>query len=140
MISLRTVTKYCGEDISKIENYDKAIADDSQVWTCHHRLEIQGDKRYTSIELVEMKLYYNRPASELIFMTRSEHAKLHGFNNNSNKTPWNKGKRNIYSKETREKIANTLKGNIPWNKGKKMSESYKESCKKGWITRKNKKS
>ena len=50
MISLRTVTKYCGEDISKIENYDKAIADTTQMWICHHRLEIQGDKKYTSIE------------------------------------------------------------------------------------------
>ena len=42
------------------------------------------------------------------------------------------------SEEVRKKISQSKKGHIPWNKGKKMSESYKESCKKGWITRKNK--
>ena len=31
---------YCRGDISKIENYDKAIADTKTVWHCHHRREL----------------------------------------------------------------------------------------------------
>ena len=29
--------KYCCEDPSLIENYDKAIADTTQTWEIHHR-------------------------------------------------------------------------------------------------------
>ena len=42
MIALENVKRFCREDISKIENYDKAINDKTQTWHCHHRLEI-GD-------------------------------------------------------------------------------------------------
>ena len=38
MIS-NNASKYCCEDISLIENYDKAIEDKTQYWHCHHRLE-----------------------------------------------------------------------------------------------------
>ncbi len=51
------------------------------------------------------------------------------------KEPWNKGKTNIYSIETRNNISESLKGSIPWNKGmvgvyshetiKKMSNTKK---------------
>ena len=34
---------YCKVDISKIENYDKAMSDTEQVWDCHHRLEFTLD-------------------------------------------------------------------------------------------------
>lgn len=40
MISENYVKRYCCEDISKIENYDKAIADTTQVWECHHKMEL----------------------------------------------------------------------------------------------------
>ena len=40
MINEHNAKKFCKEDISKIENYDKAIADTTQVWDCHHRTEI----------------------------------------------------------------------------------------------------
>lgn len=33
------------------------------------------------------------------------------------------------SKEDREKISNSLKGNIPWNAGKKMNNDFKAKCK-----------
>ena len=38
------------------------------------------------------------------------------------------------SSEAKEKISNSLKGNIPWNKGKKMTNDYKERVakKRGW--------
>jgi len=34
------------------------------------------------------------------------------------KTPWNKGKKGIYSEKTLKKISESGKGRIPWNKGK----------------------
>lgn len=33
--------KYCCEDISLIENYEKAVNDKTQTWCCHHKLEIE---------------------------------------------------------------------------------------------------
>lgn len=36
----------------------------------------------------------------------------------TNKTPWNKGLKNIYSEETLKKMSDSHKGQIPWNKGK----------------------
>ena len=74
MIS-KYVNKYCCEDISLIENYDKAIADTKQIWHCHHRKEI--DENLSLKQIKEQELYYNRPASELIFLTKSEHQALH---------------------------------------------------------------
>jgi hypothetical protein len=40
MISEYRAKKYCADDISLIENYDKAI-NDSAIWDCHHRDEIR---------------------------------------------------------------------------------------------------
>lgn len=85
MINENNAKKFCSEDISLIENYDKAINDNSQVWHCHHKLEIQG-KFINSLELLKKcGLYYNVPAWQLIFLTVSEHRSLHG-NNRSAKT------------------------------------------------------
>ena len=39
MISENHTKAFCKDDISLIENYDKAIADKTQVWHCHHRRE-----------------------------------------------------------------------------------------------------
>lgn len=83
MISEIMVCKYCKDDISLIENYNKAISDTTQIWDCHHRLETTLG--YGINELKDKNLYYNRPASELIFLTHSEHASIHkaGENNPS---------------------------------------------------------
>ena len=43
MICIKTAKKFCKDDISKIENYDKAIADTTQTYECHHRLELTLD-------------------------------------------------------------------------------------------------
>ena len=75
MICTSTLNKYCCDDISLIENYDKAINDPTQMWDCHHRLETDMNMSYK--ELKEKDLYYNRPANELIFLTKSEHYRLH---------------------------------------------------------------
>ena len=43
-------------------------------------LEIQGDNIFSISDLIDMDLYYNRPASELIFLSRKEHTSLHSSN------------------------------------------------------------
>ena len=127
MISEKTVKKFCREDLSLIENYDIAVKS-NETYDCHHRLETELNKSVP--ELIEMDLYYNRPASELIFIPHDEHTKIHHTGKTMSKEacekmsisrrgriPWNKEK--SWDEETKLKISNTLKGNIPWNKGKK---------------------
>lgn len=76
MISKVNASKYCCEDISLIENYEEAVSS-KELYHCHHRLEIQGDKCYFAKELKQLNLYYGRPASELIFLNAKEHKDLH---------------------------------------------------------------
>ena len=79
MINAYTAKCYCCEDISLIENYKEAIADEEKMWDVHHRRECDenGKTLFTCKQLIEMDLYYHRPASELIFVTRSMHKKIH---------------------------------------------------------------
>ncbi len=81
MIGRRTKL-YCKDDISLIENYDKAINDKEHIWECHHRDEIEtlpsGIKVVRSTEdLIEAGRYYQCPANELIFLTKKEHSRIH---------------------------------------------------------------
>ena len=116
--------RYC-KDYKNIENYEKAKADDFVGWNCHHRLETHnsdGKRRavdITASELQALGMYYGRPASELIFLTSSEHKQLHM-----------KGEHHpMYGKqlseETKKKLSEANKGKQAWNKGKKMSEETK---------------
>ena len=117
MIKLYNAKKFCKDDISLIENYEKAAADKSRVWHCHHRRETIFSKS----DLIEIGEYYNRPACELIFLTPLEHNRLHHL-----------GKH--HSAETRKKMSEALKGEKCYIFGKhrsaetrkKMSESNKE--------------
>lgn len=79
MINAYMAKLYCSEDVSLIENYHEAIADEKRTWDIHHRRECDSEGRtlFTHKQLKEMGLYFNRPASELIFVTRSMHKKLH---------------------------------------------------------------
>lgn len=79
MISERQLKRYCSGDVTEIENYENAIADTTRKWVIHHRLELTEDGKfaYSVEELKEKKMYYKRPPSELIFLTKSEHSKLH---------------------------------------------------------------
>lgn len=49
------------------------------MWETHHRRECDENGRtlFTKKQLIDMNLYFKRPASELIFVTRSMHWKLH---------------------------------------------------------------
>ena len=109
MISKRSAKAFCREDISLIENYDKAVSDTTQMWHCHHRRETIFSKS----DLIEIGEYYNRPACELIFLTSLEHNRLH-----------NLGK--CLSAETRRKLSEAKKGKHPSEESrKKISEAKK---------------
>ena len=77
MINERCAKSYCSEDISLIENYALAVADTTQTWDCHHRGEVLPCGRFSPNDLNKFGLYYNRPAAELIFLTKAEHTHLH---------------------------------------------------------------
>lgn len=101
------ITDYCIE-YWKIENYENAKNDDTQMWVCHHKREIEENKSKTQLRLEG--LYYNRPANELIFLTKSEHAKLHGENK---------------LVETKEKQSKSMIGRTSPMKGRHQSEETK---------------
>lgn len=149
MICKYTAHKFCKDDITKIENYELAIADTEETWSCHHRLELtlDGEFAHTAEELNRLNMYYNRPYFELIFLKASEHHSLHNTArprqwyidagkktsiSKKGKTPWNKGKQ--WSEETKQKISisNTGKTHkLSEETKKKMSESAKG--KNTWI-------
>ena len=108
MIDEKIARKYCKEDLSKIKNYDKAIADKTQTWHCHHMTETWWN--CTKKDLIDNECYYHRKACELIFLTPAEHHKLH-----------NKGKHR--SDDTRRKISEA-------KKGKKRKPFTEETCRK----------
>lgn len=138
MIRLSTVKKYCNEDISLIENYDKAINDTTQTWHCHHRLET--DSNITQKELKEKKIYYNRPASELIFLTPFEHLHLHNYGKGgwhwhhteetkqkiSKNSWWHNNPDAEILKCRSKKISKKLKGRVGTFTGKKHTEETKQ--------------
>ena len=113
MINERRVRKYCRDELSKIENYDKAIADKTTTWHLHHRLELtlDGEPALTVAQLKMHDMYYNRPYYELIFLTPTEHRRLHSMN---------------MSEDTKQRISESLKGQHPSEETKKkMSEAKK---------------
>ena len=110
---------FCKDDISKIENYNKALADNTQTWICHHKLGISDGYTNSVYDLKLMNLYYHRPAEELIFLTKSEHSKLHNYHRKY-KTGYNR------DELTKSKISNALKGKpLSEETKKKMSTKAK---------------
>ena len=142
--------RFCKEP-EKIENYDKAKADNFIGWRCHHRLETHnsdGKRRLIDITVAELQalgMYWYRPASELIFLTISEHRSLHTKGESNpmygkqgywkGKTGPNKGKYTgennpmygkHHSEEIKKKISEAAKGRPGPNKGKHFSEEHKK--------------
>ena len=103
MISIEKVSKFC-KDYTKIENYEEAVDDQSQVWHCHHIL----GEILTRRQLLDHDFYYDVPPCMLKFVTRAEHARLHM-----------KGKKRAsFSAETRRKMSEA-------HKGKKFSDEHR---------------
>lgn len=132
-----TIKRVCKDDPSLIENYDKAINDDTQMWVLHHRLELtlDGEYAHSKEELIRLDMYYHRPYYELIFLTKSDHQILHAHDK-YRKTLSRSQLGHIVSNETckkissaqigkklsdehKEKLSKAHKGKIPWNKGKR---------------------
>lgn len=126
MINSKYANLFCCEDISLIENYDKAIGD-AETWDCHHRLETHDENgnlrqiqdRLSREDLKHKGLYFNRPAKELVFLSRFDHRSLH----------WKGVKRGHPSEEHRKKMSEVRKGKkLPprsedWRR--RLSESLK---------------
>jgi hypothetical protein len=122
MINQQKVKSYCSEDISLIENYEKAINDNTQTWHCHHKLETELGLSIK--ELKELNLYYHIPASELIFLTEYEHIRLH-----------HKGK--YVSEETKQKQREANLGKKNPMYGKKQSEESKRKNREAHLDKKH---
>ena len=150
--------KYC-KDYENIENYEKAKKDNFKGWCCHHRLETHnsdGERRLVDIsaeELQALRMYYKRPASELIFLPLGEHSALHDEGENhpfygkhhteeSKKKirEGNKGKRvgeknpfygKTHSEEARKKMREAKKGMRWFNNGKINIRAYE--CPEGFV-------
>lgn len=131
MIDKYRANRYCCEDITKIENYEEAVNDTTQTWQIHHRDEIRilpsGMIVYrTEQELIENGRYYDCPANELIFLTKSVHCQLHmkyrpKLNDDVYKKAVKTRKANSskwHSEKTKKKISKSHKGKTPWNKDK----------------------
>ena len=129
--------QYC-KDFENIENYEKAKADNFKGWDCHHRLETHnsdGERREVDItrrELLALDMYYNRPSSELIFLTRSEHKSLHKPSEETKKKMGEAKKGNKHalgckrSEETKKKMSEAKKGKLISEEHKnKISEANK---------------
>ena len=109
MINEKCAKAYCKDDISMIENYEKAVNDATQTWDCHHRRETIFSRK----DLIEIGEYYKRPACELIFLTPTDHQRLHNLGKHS-------------SAETRKKISEANKGKCRSTETrKKISEAKK---------------
>lgn len=102
MINKKQAEMYCAQPIELIENYDKAVTDTTQVCDCHNVWETMLG--YSKEELIEMNEYYGIPACNLIFLTHSEHMRIHNSGEN------NPFYRKHHTNETKVKISEIHKG------------------------------
>ena len=139
--------RYCS-DIENVENYEDARKDNFKGWCCHHRLETHnsdGERRLVDIakkELQALDMYYNRPAEELIFLTRREHMSLHRkgkpMSEESKKKMAEAKKGKPKSAETRKKMRGAQKGKNIWIKGTRWYNNGKiniraKECPDGFV-------
>lgn len=103
-------------DIVKIENYEVAINDPNEIWVCHHRRELEPDRK-TMKELEALGLYWYQPPEALIFLTPREHARLHCTKSNPmlGKSSWD-GFSEEEKARRKARYSETMKGR---NKNKK---------------------
>ena len=93
----------------------------------HHINNIRDDDRFENLQLFKNE-----------FEHKSFHCKKRGKFFKKGHIPWHKGRKNVYSQETIEKIRNCptrhsfQKGYVPWNKGlknwRKIIANHKLNC------------
>lgn len=132
MINERNAMKYCKDDITKIENYQKAINDTETTWECHHRWELTlgNELAHDIVSMKRLGMYYARPYFELIFLPASEHIAMHNRANFNGEGNPMYGTKRILSECTRRKISLSSKGRTPWNKGLKGKDCFYQYGKK----------
>lgn len=86
-----------------IENYEKAEADTTQTWECHHRLESCFSQKF----LIKVGLYYDVEPEALIFLTREEHRALESKNKRSRENHSNGGWK--HTEDTKRKMSEAAK-------------------------------
>ena len=130
MISKYYAKKFCCEDISNIENYEEAV-NSPEKWDCHHRMETHrrnGKPRVTRLSrqvLIDWRIYYNRSASELIYLKHMDHMSLHLKGN----TYMLGKKRETFSEEYKRKLSEAhigrKHGPLSEEHKRKLSEAHK---------------
>lgn len=108
MIS-KNITRFC-KDFTKIENYEFASLDNTKMWDCHHKKEIEENKNRE--QLISEGKYYNVKPDELIFLIHEEHIKLHHIG----------AKRSL---KTRTRMSNSRKGQENPFYGKHFTEEQR---------------
>ena len=114
--NIKILKSYCSE-YTQIENYAEAVKSPLK-YDLHHRLEISENK--SRKDLIDENLYYDRPATELIFLSHVEHSRLHNANRSEetkqkiseNNCRYWKGK--LRSPETKRKMSDVKKG-LHWH-------------------------
>lgn len=120
---------YCIEP-EKIENFEKAKAENFKGWVVHHRLQTctsDGERRLVDITPAELKaldMYYNRPPEELIYLRKGEHSTLHQKGKYAGENNPMYGKH--HTEEAKKKQSEAKKGKPSWNKGKQFSDEAKK--------------
>lgn len=66
--------RFCPKDYKKIENYQIAVSS-KESYHCHHKKEITLG--LSSKQLIERNEYFDVPPEDLIFLTESEHLRIH---------------------------------------------------------------
>lgn len=125
----KNVQIFCCEDISLVENYEKAV-NGPEMWDCHHKLET--DLGLSKNELKEQGKYFNVPASELIFLTHSEHQILHRTGKPRSEetkkklSDANRGKH--HSEETRQILSEQQKQRFKDPEERKKAGDHTRNC------------
>ena len=109
-----------------IENYAEAIADETQTWDVHHRLE----SCFTQKFLKEMNLYYDVEPEALIFLTRKEHCKVDSFCRRIGNIEKRHGP---HSEETKRKIGKALSKKVLCVETGEVFESTRDAQRKTGV-------
>lgn len=123
--------RYC-TNIEDVENYEKAKADNFKGWHLHHRLETHnsdGNLRIVSLsrkELIALDMYYNRPANELIYLTKADHSALHAHFTDKNAKKISKTIKLLWQDpEYRQHMSEAHKGHT-FNRGRVHSKESRQ--------------